>query len=139
MKNFATITARYIDRPFAEYTCMGLVHAIYTDLGVAVPDQWEDLSLDNYMEAFKRDPRGIQIRMLKLVRSLGRPSSAQRPHLADLLVVSQATTRMGVIKPGFFPAIYAGRGQALASFLRGGVRLMPLDALNRPIVARRLI
>lgn len=132
MKNFAAITANYISRPFVDHSCMGLLYSIYTDLGVNVPDTFEDLTLDNYMEAFKADPRGTQIRMLRFARSLGRLSSAVNPHLADLLVVTQKGRIL-------FPAIYAGRGQAITSFLRGGVSMFRLDRRNRAIVARRMI
>ena len=138
MRRFAAITARYIDRPFERHTCMGVLHAIYSDLGVDVPDSWEELTLENYMDAYRRDPRGTQIRMLRLVRSLGRPASAQNPGLGDLLVVAQNPNKPGVVAPGFFPAIYTGRGQAITSFLRHGVSVFRLDKRNRPIAARRM-
>lgn len=139
MKGLADITAKYVGKPFRDHTCMGLLYAVYTDLGVDVPDRFEDLSIKNYMDHYKRDPYGTQVRMLKMVRSLGEKSSALLPHLGDLLVVSQATTRKGVIRPGFLPAMYVGRGQALTSFLARGVSVFALDRLNRPIVARRMI
>jgi len=138
MKKFAEITAKYIDKPFKQYTCMGFLYAFYTELGVSVPDQFEDLTLENYMEKYRMDPRGIQIRMLKLIRSLGKPSRATLPHLGDLLVVSQNTTKQ-TIPPGFFPAVYVGKNQALAGFLRTGVSTFSLDRNNRAIVARRMI
>jgi len=118
---------------------MGFLHAIYHELGVDVPDRFEDLTLGNYLAHFRRDPYGTQLRLLAMVRSLGQPSSARQPHLGDLLVVSENTTRAGVIRPGFFPAIYTGSGQAMASFLKKGVAAFRLDRHNRPIVARRMI
>lgn len=130
--NLSRLTADYVDRPFGEHSCMGLLHSMYTALGADVPDQWEDLTLSNYMAAFKKDPRGTQIRMIKLMRSLGKRSSVQFPNLFDLLVVVQKG-------PGFFPAMYVGRGQAIASFLKTGVTVFGLDKHNRPIVARRIL
>lgn len=139
MKKLADITAKYIDQSFHKYTCMGFLHAIYTDFGIDVPDSFEDLSLDNYMYAYRRDPRNIQIKMLKLIRSLGKPSSTITPSIGDLLVVAQNTCRANVIPPGLFPAIYTGKGQALTSFRRTGVSMFALDKNHRPIVSRRLI
>ena len=138
MKKFAATTAKYIGKPFKDFSCMGFLHAFYTDLGIDVPDKFEDLSLDNYMRRFIRDPYHTQITLLKMVRSLGKPSSARFPHLGDLLVVSQRTTRAGVIRPGFLPAVYCGRGHAMSSFLKLGVAAFRLDANSRVIVARSL-
>jgi hypothetical protein len=139
MKKLAEITARYVGKPFREYTCMGLLYSLYTNLGIDVPDHFENLTLDNYMDQFKKDPYGTQITLMRMIRSLGQRSKAPLPHLGDLLIVAQATTRKGVIRPGFLPAMYVGRGQAIASFLLKGVTVFQLDPLNRPIVARRLL
>ena len=139
MKKFAEITGKYINKSFKEYSCMGFLYAFYTELGVFVPNSFEDLTLDNYASSYKKDPRETQIRMLKLIRSLGKPSKATLPHLADLLVIAQNTTRKGVIKPGLFPAVYVGKGQAISSFIGAGVTTFELDKNQRPIVARRML
>jgi len=139
MKKFAEITARYVDRPFERYTCMGFLYSFYRELNVAVPNIFEDLTLDNYMDHYRKNPRETQIRMLKLIRSLGRPSKATLPHLGDLMVIAQNTTKKTVIPPGFFPAVYVGKEQCLTSFLRTGVTTFKLDKNHRAIVARRMI
>jgi len=139
MKKFAEITAKYIDKPFKQYTCMGFLYAFYTELGVSVPDRFEDLTLKNYMEKYRIDPRGIQIKMLKLIRSLGKASKATLPHLGDMLVISQNTTKKNVIPPGLFPAVYVGKGQAMTSYLRTGITTFAIDRNNRAIVARRML
>jgi len=139
MKKFAEITAKYVDKPFKRYTCMGFLHEFYTELGVSVPDKFEDLTLENYMKKYRVDPKGIQIRMLKLIRSLGEASKATLPHLGDLLVISQNTTKPNVIPPGFFPAVYVGKDQALAGFINSGVTTFKLDKNNRAVIARRML
>ena len=139
MKRFAAITAKFVDRPFKRYTCMGFLYSFYRELNVAVPNTFEDLTLDNYMDHYRKNPREIQIRMLKLIRSLGSPSKATLPHLGDLMVVAQNTTKKTVIPPGFFPAVYIGKEQCLTSFLRTGVTTFKLDKNHRAIVARRMI
>lgn len=139
MRHLADITARYISKPFHRYPCMVLVHHIYTDLGIDVPDTFEDLTLENYMRTYRREPYQTQIKLRRLVRSLGRRSSTKYPKLGDLLVVQQNLDRPNVVKPGWFAAIYIGKSEALASFMATGVCLFKLDQNQWPIVARRLI
>ena len=137
MKRFAEITAKYIGKPFSEMTCMGFLHSIYQDMGVRVPDRFEDLTLDNYMQKFENNPREIQIRMIKVIRSLGTKSIATLPHLGDLLVIAQK--KPNINRPGLFPAIYIGKQLAMASFVQMGVHPFKLDRNHRPIVARRMV
>ena len=139
MKAFADVTAKYISQPWRKYPCMRLVYHVYRDLDIDVPDNFEDLTIYNYLSKFRVDPYGVQIQMLKCVRSLGKPSTPATPKLADLLVVSQDLTKGRCIKPGFLSAIYVGRNSAVASFLRCGVMQFELDKYNRAIVARTMI
>ena len=139
MKKFAEITAKYIGKPFSEYSCMGFLHAIYSDLGVEVPDEWEGLTLDNYMDFFESNPLLIQSKLMRLCRKLGKDSRKDIPRIGDLLVVAQDKRKIGIKTPGLFPAIYGGKNTAIASFVRSGVCAFQLDANHRPVVARRMV
>lgn len=139
MRTFAEITQSYISRPFRECSCIGMLHQIYREMGITLPTTYDGMTIENYMDHYRDDPRGTQIKLLALIRSLGEQSSATLPHMFDLLVIAQNTNRKNVVKPGFFPAIYVGQGNAMASFLGSGVLKFQLDHNQRAIVARRVV
>jgi len=128
----ADLTGRYIGQPFENCSCMGLVKDVCQALGADFPDEFKGLTLDNYMDFWRQD-RGQAIEtMRELLITLGRPAPLDQLRIGDLLVVEQPGG-------GQFPAVYVGRGHAIASFLRTGVEVFKLGGLQRPVMARRLI
>ena len=132
MKPLSEITGKYIGKSFIEMPCMHLMHSIYSDLGFEGPKSFGELTLDNYLEAFKENSRLTQARMLQLLKWLGQPVPLNRLKIYDLVVVMQ---------PGrvIFPGVYVGRRMVITSAIREGVAVTRLGGFNRPIMARRLI
>ena len=131
MKRLAEITRRYVGRPFADVSCMGLLHALYTEMGIAVPDAWGELTLENYMNLYRADRKAAEAALLALLDTLGAPVSAPYK-IGDLLAVSQP------VHDCIYPAVYLGRGLAITSTVREGVTVYPLGPSNKPVAARRL-
>ena len=132
MKPLSEITGKYIGKPFIEMPCMHLMHSIYSDLGFKGPESFGELTLDNYLEAFKENSKLTQARMMQLLKWLGQPVPLDRLKIYDLVVVMQ---------PGrvIFPGVYVGRRMVITSAIREGVAVTRLGGFNRPIMARRLI
>jgi len=131
-KPLSEITGKYIGKSFSEMPCMHLMHGIYADLGFDAPDSFGSLTLDNYQEYFRANPKLTQARMLQLIKSLGRPADIDRLKIFDLVVVMQPDRVI-------FPAVYVGKKMIMSSFARHGVAVFHLGKFNRPIMARRLI
>jgi len=132
LKPLSEITGKYIGKPFTEMPCMHLMHSIYSDLGFEGPKSFGELTLDNYLEAFKANSRLTQARMMQLLKWLGQPIPLDRLKIYDLVVIMQ---------PGrvIFPGVYVGRRMVITSAIREGVAVTSLGGFNRPIMARRLI
>jgi len=130
----ARITGKYVGRPMNQVSCMELVDAIYrAELGLDLPDRFEDLTLENYMAAFKAHPLLTQSRLVRLMRTIGQPAEPKRPGRWDLLLLFSRITRR------VFPAVALTRYTALAVSESHGVEVLPLGRLWRPIMARRLL
>jgi len=137
--NLSELTAKFVGRPYSQYSCMGLVHAFYSQLGVNLPNSYGYLTLNNFMGYYFKNPGKTQVEMIKVVNSLGEQSSAQYPKLLDLLIVAQNLRVRHVISPGLLAAIYVGKGHAMTSFLKTGVSVFRLDKHNRAIASRRIV
>ena len=127
----AQITARYIDQPFEKYGCLEFAYYFLADLGFTVPDQVGDLSVANYKALVDRNISRAQRAMIKAFKQIGCAGNTRWPQLGDLLVIYQPREKV------FFPAVYVGAGQAMASFIRDGVRVFRLDDHNKAVMARR--
>ena len=131
MKALADITAKYIGRPFTDYGCAEFVYQFLDDLGLDPPRGADGLTVDNYKAMVDEDIKAAQRKMLKSFRLIGRKSNNQYPHIGDLLIIEQDNDV-------FFPAVYVGAGQAIASFIRQGISVFRIDSKNRVILARSL-
>ena len=130
--SLAEITGRYLGRPFAEISCLELVCRVYRDdLGVDFPEAFAGVTRVDFLERWRRHRRGMESLLLRFVRSLGEPVDVRRPRRWDLLALMGQTRSV-------FPAVCVGRGHAITSTLREGVVIVPVTALNRPLMARRL-
>lgn len=131
-KPLSEITGKYIGKPFAEMPCMHLIYNIYADLGFEGPKSFGELTLDNYLEYFKANPKLTQARMLQLLKSLGQPVPVDKLKIYDLVVMMQ---------PGriIFPGMYVGKRMAITSTMRKGVAIAHIGRFNKLIMARRLI
>ncbi|MCG8638491.1 MAG: hypothetical protein MI862_02085 [Desulfobacterales bacterium] len=128
------LTGRYVGQPFEKISCMGLLHSMYTDIGVDVPDTFKGLTLETYFSAWEKDKKGTVGIMQDLFDTLGSPvKDLARLQRYDLLVVRE--TRDG--KKNIYPAMYLGLGLAITSNLHKGVRVFHIGELHQVIKARR--
>ena len=131
MKNLAGVSAKYIGKPYEQYGCLELVYHLLKDLQLPVPDTIGSWSVDNYRGLVDADIKKAQRIMIRAFKKIGQRGSTQYPTVGNLLVVFQ--------KPDiFFPAVYTGNGQAMASFIKKGIVVFGLDELNRVVMTRSL-
>ena len=131
MKNLAATTAKYLGKTHEQYGCLELAYHLLKDLGLPVPEAVGDWSVKNYKSLVDADIKRAQREMIRAFKRIGAPASTKYPALGSLLVVFQ---RPDV----FFPAVYTGNGQAMASFIKKGVVVFRLNDLNRVVMARRI-
>jgi len=129
--NLAAITSKYVGQPFSKYNCLGILHAIYADLGVDLPIEYGGYTLDNYYQFFQADPQTAQALMAEMIQTLGQEVSINQKRLGDLLIISQ--------DGDYFPAMYMGGSTAIASFYKDGVMVFPLNRHMQPVIARRIL
>ena len=129
----ATITQKYVGKPFEEMGCAQFVYNFYTDLGVKLPTSVDGLTLDNYMEHFAKNKRKVHGILTKLVTSNGVNSSFELPKIGDLLLVFQPRVKV------MFPAVYVGKSSAITSFTETGVTVFKLNELYKTIIARKVV
>jgi len=129
---WADVISRYLGKSFGEYNCMTLLYQVYTDMGISVPSSYNNLSLENYMDYFQKDPKKTTLHMVKLFRTLGQEVPTDQLYTGDLLAIIQSDKSI-------FPAMYTGNNCAITSNIPDGVYVFPLSfKSNRPILARRL-
>jgi len=131
MKNLAGITARYIDRPFSDFGCIELVARLLDDIGTPLPAEVNGIDQVNYHLLVDLDIKAAQNTMLEIFSNIGCKGDSRYPSIGNLLVIEQ---------PGdvYFPAVYVGGGQAIASFVKKGVCVFNIDNHNRVCLCRRL-
>ncbi len=129
--SLSDITGRYVGRPFREVSCMGLVSAIYeTELGMELPHVFEDVSIDTYLEKWRKSPAVVSAQLMRWFRTVGRAVPLGDAAIWDLMIVRWKTLS---------PAVYVGRRQVLRSTVQGGVEVCPVGCWARPVAARRLL
>ena len=130
--SLSTITAKYIGKSFKDYGCIELVVSVMRDMGNELPAEVDGINIDNYKSLVDRDIKHAQVEMLRIFRKIGRPSNCKYPAIGDLLVIIQPH-RMAM-----FPAVSVGFGSAIASFIRRGVMVFPLDKYNIAVMSRHI-
>lgn len=130
--NLATVTAKYIDKPFEKYGCIDFVVEFMRDIGKPLPESVDGISALNYNDLVKADIKKAQVTMLKAFRKIGKAANTKYPKIGDLLVIYQRHS--GVL----YPAVAIGNGMGIASFIRHGVRCFNINKWDLPIMARRI-
>lgn len=131
MKKLADITGRWIGRDFKDYGCLGFCYMFLKDLGFDPPDRVGPWGVDNYITLVDEDIKKAQRIMMKSFLKIGRRAPKKYPAIGDLLVIKQKDKV-------YFPAVYVGRGSAMASFIKKGVMVFRIDTANQVLMARRL-
>jgi len=132
MMNLATVTSKYIGKPFREYGCIDFVVAFMQEIGKPLPQAVDGIDSENYHELVESDIKRAQVTMLKAFRKIGKPSSTKYPKIGDLLVIYQRHSRI------MYPAVSIGNGMGIASFIRHGVSCFNIGKWDLPIMARRV-
>jgi len=128
----AEMTAKYVGKPFSACSCMKLVKDWFDDLGFNIPESFEDMTLDNYMAAWKADRAATIEKMFRFFNTLGNPvedfTSLSRH---DLLAVEE--------NENTYAAIYLGNNMIISGNLYQGIRVLYLGKINVVVMARRLV
>lgn len=135
---FAKRVTQYLGRPFRKggksqegYDCLGFVSTFLKDMGKNFPFEHGEWNLDNYSDFYTTDIEAAEAYMCEAFHTIGNEVKPERALAGDLIVVRHQNGRL-------FPAIYCGNGNAIASFLRAGVRVFALKDGNKIVLARRL-
>jgi hypothetical protein len=123
------LTKEWIGTPFAEISCIGFAHDFLEEAtGETIPDTFGELSVDNYREAWRKDPAEVEAKMLEAIKACTFEHNIRFPKLLDLLVIE-------IKGHGLIPAVYVGNGNAIACFIKTGVTVFNIDAYNRIVWA----
>jgi cell wall-associated NlpC family hydrolase len=137
-KTFAEITAGFIGRPFRKggrskesgFDCVGFIYNFTLTRGKYFPDALGDIDLQNYPDFYTNHSDKIENALNDLFDSFGTEVTIGGKLPGDIMIVRHKNGNV-------FPAVYAGNGNGIASFLNVGVRLFPLDDKAYPIRIRR--
>ena len=130
--NLATVTAKYMGKPFREFGCIDFVVAFMQDIGKPLPESIDGIDDKNYAELVRSDIKKAQVTMLKAFRKIGKPASTKYPKIGDLLIIYQRHSKV------MYPAVAIGNGMGIASFIRHGVCCFNFCKWDLPIMARRV-
>lgn len=127
---FAELTARFVGKPYSEYGkgpdsfgCLGLCYAFLKAAGKDIDEaswQHQGFSTDNFMEHWHLDPCRLEAVMLEAAERVGTAVDVHGKVAGDLVILK---TRLG----RFFPGIYVGNGNVMASYADAGVRVFSID------------
>jgi hypothetical protein len=121
-----------VDNPTEGYDCLNSLLSFYEDLGIEMPHQFEDWSLDNYGKRAVRDPIEAHKTFERFVQTLGEEMPVGQMIRGDLLLFK-------VKDLGTYAGISLGNGNAFIIFDKGG-RVCPLNVFRTFIVqVRRLL
>lgn len=129
--SLCVITSKYVGKPWGKYSCIGLMHDFYKDLGADVPDSYDGISVETAVDEWRKRPAAAITAMINLFKTLGRPSDRKSPRRYDLLVLR----RRGEV----FPGIYLIGGMFLTSTPAEGVVTWKIGKDVYPIMARSLL
>jgi len=128
--NLSELTGKFVGKPWEKFSCIGLMHDFYTDIGIDVPDNFGGIALDDAISEWRNAPaRAISV-MLSLFKTLGEKGNTKYPSVFDVLVIR----RRGEI----FPAIALPGGRFMTSTLGEGVIVGSIGEDLKVIMARRM-
>jgi cell wall-associated NlpC family hydrolase len=139
-ETFADICAEFIGKPYSElgfgpdsYGCVGLCYAFLKRRGKIIDEsvwEYEGLTLTNYMERWKHN-HSIDGLLLKSFDRIGTEISIKKRLAGDLLVIQAQDG-------SYFPAIYVGNNNFMASFADRGVMIFAMANNLKTVKTRRL-
>lgn len=141
-KTFSDLCAEFIGKPYSEYGkgpesfgCLGFCYAFLKAAGKnVIESEWNyrGFNVDNFMEAWKADPEGMERILLDGAEGIGTTVNVKKKLAGDFLILRARTG-------SYFPGIYAGNGHFMASYADIGVRVFGIDNKGVTVVkARRL-
>lgn len=131
IKGFGQITRKYLAQPFDECNCLKLLHDIYTDLSISVPNEYKGYNLNTYMAYWERMPEQAIEDMMELFRTIGDKADTRFLKRGDAVIVEYKDLK--------FPSIYIGDNNVMAVTREKGVMVMSLGSRIKPVLARRFV
>lgn len=127
--SMADLTRKWLDTPWRDVSCIAFVHAFIEEgTGKTLPSRYGNLTIDNHFEYWRQNPGKVERALCEAVEVYTRYSDPKHPKLFDMLVVR-------IKNHGLIPAVYVGKGCAMASFIITGVQVFALDENNKAILA----
>lgn len=131
MTNF--VDSKYVvDNPQLGWDCLNFTLSFYEALGVEMPHEFEDWTLENYGSRVAENPDEAHKTFERFVQTLGEEINPAYMRRADLLLFR-------IREFGVYAGVFLGNGNAFMMFNKGG-RVVPLEPFIPFIVGcRRLI
>jgi hypothetical protein len=117
------VTAKYIGAPHKlggksieeGFDCFSLLLELGEEFGVEIPDEFEDLDRDNYVDLFEEDRAKAAGRMVDFIKSVAEEIPIHTAFVGDIYVLEDN-------KGNIFTGIHAGNDLIFSSFFGDGVK-----------------
>lgn len=130
-KNLAELTSKYVGKSYTEYPCMVLIYSFYKDLDINIPNNFEDVNLDNYIDLWESDRENTFHKLLKFVNNIGKEICITKLKKYDFLIISDKNNNIYV-------GIYLYNNMFITSNVQVGVKISHLGKYNTIVKAIRL-
>jgi len=121
-----------VDNPTQGWDCLNFIMTFYSDLGVEMPREFEDWTLENYGRRVAENPDKAHKTFERFVTTLGEEVNPAYMGRGDLLLFR-------VKDLGVYAGVFLGEGKVFMMFDKGG-RVCPLAVFRSFVVSvRRLI
>lgn len=128
--NLAELTAKYVGKPFSEYSCWELTRQFYSDLGIDFPKEFEEYTIENYFEKLHQNEQKGFNAFLRFMDTIGEPCIDLKMY--DMVAIQD-------INKNIYVGIYLHTNLVLVSNIHMGVRVSHLGEYNTVVKSRRLL
>ena len=122
--NLSEVVGRYIGMPYelggdgsSGIDCLMLVNSVGRGFGVDIPDEFEGVTEENYVDLWTNFPKQAKHTLMSYVLSLGEKIDLPKLFPPDLVLFRDGDGELGV-------GIYVGQGKILAGFVDDKVDLV---------------
>lgn len=138
-KTFAEIVGDFAGKPPSEhhyddingYSCLGFCYALYQKLGKDFPNQYENLTLENYNDKYVVGSPEAYQKLQEFAATVGKEIKPYEVVAGDFIIVRD--------KAGYiYPAVYAGNGSIICCLENCGIKTFNVTGKIEIIIARRL-
>jgi len=132
MKPLIEMSVKYIGKSYNQFPCLVLITSFYNDLDINFPQEFEGVTLDNYLEYLKNDKEKLFEILFKFMDTLGTESNINKLNTYDFLAIED-------MHKNVYIGIYLRDKMFLTSAVNKGVRVSFIGKYNKVIKARRMV